>query len=360
MNRIVFVGDLNSYGRSYQRLRAMRDLGYSVIGISYSRQDFVPGIGGEPGVWSKILTKIGFPLDEAGVNTVIVSAVRDPQIHLLWIEKGLTIRPFVLKAAKAINRGIRIVSYSEDDMFMTHNQSAYYRRCLPLYDVVFTTKSYNVRPAELPALGALRTVFVGKAYDPHMHRPIALSPGDRERFGDDVQFIGTFEDDRAQKMLYLAKNGIRIRVWGNGWQHWMKMHTNLIVEGKPLYGDDYVRALCASKINLCFLRKVNRDLQTDRTMEIPACGVFMLAERTEEHLALFEEGKEAEFFDDEGELLSKVRFYLDHDQQREAIAAEGRQRCLRSGYSHHERLKFMLSEVFGRSALTREATVERG
>src|SRR5829696_8072533 len=90
--------------------------------------------------------------------------------------------------------------------------------------------------------------------------------------------------------------------------------------------------------------------QTSRTFEIPACGAFMLAERTDEHLRLFEEGKEAAYFGSNEELLEKVRYYLDHEDERRRIASAGRKRCLDSGYSHHERLKYMLSVVIGRAA----------
>ena len=71
----------------------------------------------------------------------------------------------------------------------------------------------------------------------------------------------------------------------------------------------------------------------------------MLAERTREHLELFEEGKEAEFFSSNEELLDKVRFYLAHPQQRKRIAAAGRRRCLENGYSNQDRLKWMLEKV---------------
>jgi spore maturation protein CgeB len=71
----------------------------------------------------------------------------------------------------------------------------------------------------------------------------------------------------------------------------------------------------------------------------------MLTERTEEHIQSFEEDKEAGFFSSAEELVKKVRFYLKNNTLREQIATAGRERCLRSGYSNHERIKKMLDEV---------------
>ena len=47
-----------------------------------------------------------------------------------------------------------------------------------LYDLHVTTKTYNAR--ELLDLGARRTLFVDNAYDPSVHRPLDLSPEERE------------------------------------------------------------------------------------------------------------------------------------------------------------------------------------
>ena len=80
-------------------------------------------------------------------------------------------------------------------------------------------------------------------------------------------------------------------------------------------------------------------------MEVPACGQFLLAERNEEHLQLFREGIEAEFYETREELVKKIDYYLSHDPERETIAAAGRQRCL-AGYSNQDRLKDMLHRLF--------------
>jgi hypothetical protein len=183
------------------------------------------------------------------------------------------------------------------------------------------------------------------AYDPHTHRPLHLNDREQQEWGSEVGFIGAFETDRYRRMQAIANSGRGVVVRGPNWEKYEKRHPFLAVRPGFIVGDDYARAICATKINLGFLCKANRDLHTTRSMEIPASGAFMLAERTSEHLAMFEEGKEAEFFDSDHELIDKVNYYLKHETERKRIAQEGRERCLRSGYSNHDSIKEILMHI---------------
>jgi spore maturation protein CgeB len=117
------------------------------------------------------------------------------------------------------------------------------------------------------------------------------------------------------------------------------------VQGEGIWGADYPRALRSAKIALGLLSKWIPETTTTRTFEIPATGTFMLAERNDDHAALFEEGKEAEFFASDEELGDKIRFYLANDAARGRIAAAGRARCERSGYSDAHQLRRVLARV---------------
>ena len=94
--------------------------------------------------------------------------------------------------------------------------------------------------------------------------------------------------------------------------------------------DDYARAIDAAKVCLGLLSKGNRDQHTTRSMEIPSLGGLLCAERTPEHLGLYEEDHEAVFWDTPEECATNCFALLADPERREAIAAAGRQRYLKN------------------------------
>jgi hypothetical protein len=339
--RILYIGPLRPGSTTLQRLQAMKDLNQDIVTVD-DRPDYVAKI--MQTLPYRIYRKLFGPVDLAGVNRAMIQFCRQTYFDFVWLDKGITIKPATLEIIKKLQPKCIIAGYSPDDMTGNkNNRSSNFLKCLPYYDIYFTTKTYCVE--ELKKLGCPQVEFIGNAYDMYTHKPIPISNDDRRRLGGPVGFIGQWEPQRANSLDYLAKSGIEVRVWGYTWERCTTRHKNLKLENKPVWGDDYARTICSFDINLCFLRKVNRDLQTTRSIEIPACGAFMLAERTDEHLALFEEGKEAAYFSSDEELVDKVKYYLAHEDQRKRIAAAGRQRCIKSGYSNRERLKTMMQKI---------------
>lgn len=292
--------------------------------------------------FDKIMYAAKLPTDPCHINHRLIKKVAEFKPDLVFVVKGVTIRPSTLCNIKAA--GAKLVSWSNDDMYGWHNRSWYYTKGLAFYDLVVTQKSYNCRTNELPSLGAKHILFQNKAFDPVMHYPVENCYDCRYAF--DVVFVGTYEKERLEKLLFLAENGIKVHIFG--WAKSMPetFHSNLLFHNKHLYGKDYACVHSCSKISLNFLRKLSRDLQTSRSVEIPACKGFMLAERTNEHLQLFKEGSEAEFFASNAEMLKKIRYYLAHDKERKTIAEAGYRRCMNDDYSFDNRMKEIINKLF--------------
>lgn len=289
--------------------------------------------------------RLGFFPERNDENKKVIEALKNKRYDILFVEKGLSIMRSTLLKAKAMQPDIKMLSYSLDDMMNPGNSSRQYRGALDLYDYHFTNKRYNVD--ELKASGARNVFYFRNAFSRHVHHPVELIESEKDFYGSDVAFIGSYEKDRVELLRFLADNGIKLKVWG--WGPPAKSsgmeHPSITMTGRYVYDEEYPKVVCSSKINLCLLRKVNRDRETTRSVEIPACGGFMLAEDTDEHRQMFEAGKEAVYFSEKEELLEKIRFYLQHEADRKRIAYAGYRRCISSDYSYENQLTYIFSKM---------------
>jgi spore maturation protein CgeB len=198
---------------------------------------------------------------------------------------------------------------------------------------------------DVQAAGCRRVIFVPFGYKPSVHYPEKpATPEEFARFDSDVVFIGTCDTDRAPYLETLVETlpDLFLHLYGGYWDR----HSLLSRYHRGFaLGRDYRLALGAAKIALNFVRHANRDRHTLRSFEIPACGAFMLAERTEEHLEWFEEGKEAAYFDSPDELVEKVRYYLSRDDERQRIAEAGHRKVTLGGNTYKDRLIQILEAV---------------
>jgi spore maturation protein CgeB len=324
-------------------LELLKKLGYNVFEKSHQPVSEI-GLIEKPALLTRIFHRLRLHRDSVGVNKWLLSIVRtEVGIQLVWIDGATNIYPWVLARLKRANSNVVLIFLSEDDIIAKHNTSYWFKFGLHSYDHIFTTKQFNID--ELNLIGARNVHLVSDSYCKEIHHPCHLTSKEKNIYLADVSAIGAYEEDRYSSLLYIAKKGIKVSVWGGGWDAYVNKHCNLDIKGSYLYGDKYSKAISGSKINLNFLRKMNRDTITSRSIEIPAGGGFMLAERTERHRELFIEGKEAEYFSSDDELLDKVKYYLTHNDKRIEIASNGHTKCLDKKLSMND----VVSEIITKS-----------
>lgn len=291
----------------------------------------------------RVFQKLKLPLDKDNINIRLLKQIKSQKYDKVFIPKGNFIFPSTLRKIKHSYPQIKLIHWSHDDMTTWHNKSLYFHFGLKYYDLVVSTKSYNLD--KLKHQGANKLLYTTKVYSEKYHKPCNNCQDVNKKH--EVLFIGHSEKERFKSMLYLAENGIKVNIYGPGWdkKEFKNTNKNLIIHNQQLIGNEYAQSISCSKISLCFLRKLNKDLHTSRSIEIPACKGFMIAERTTEHKELFEENKEAVYFDNDEELLEKVKYYLNHNEKRKEIAENGYQRCLSSGYEYKQMLLKIINAI---------------
>ena len=335
---ILYVGELWEGSTSKMRFNAMCGLCDKVAGIDISPLQPPKGLKRLAG---RVANRLGYPIDHAGANQMILSSDLG-SYDMLWVDAPRLINAETLIKVKRENPKLFIIAFIMDNPFPVQGSNwKRFQKAIPSYDIHFVIRDDNI--SKLENKGAQHVIRYHKGYDSQYHR---LLPNEEKKY--DVFFAGRWEKKRESDIAFLIQNGIFVTVAGiNDWKrkgkYWDIIKGSFIETG--VYGQDYTKALNHSKIALCFYSGWNKDLENSRMYEIPACGTFMLAKRNSENIKFFEEAKEAEFFLSDEELLEKVKYYLSHPQERQRIAAAGRKRCLTSGYSYRERLKWMLQIV---------------
>ena len=260
---------------------------------------------------------------------------------IVWIDKGLHIWESTLKELNKLGCKF-LIHYSPDNHKIVSNQSRHYLKSINLYDYHITTKKNNI--AWLLNNGAKHVKFLFKGFNPEIHRPVFLNNNDKSLYECDVGFVGHYEPNREELLLNLFNIGYKVKVWGGGWSKSNNNNHILFKDSKHLVAEEYSKAICGAKINLCLLSKWSQDKTTARSIELPACGGFMLAERNDEHIELFKEGIEAEFYEGFDELIEKTNYYLKNTMKRKEIAENGYNKCI-NNFSNYKLLSDLIIEI---------------
>lgn len=335
--KLLYVGEAITGSRSLQRYKSLRLLIPSARLFVYQNDSY--GINGGGGLTSRIMNKLGIPLEYGNVNNKLIEVIAEYRPKTIIFEKCLALKPALYRFVKGAS--INIIGLFEDDICLRHNTSFYLNSSLKYFDYIFTTKEKNIGAEFEKRRFTGNNFLVEPTFCSFIYKFDPVFFKSKKNYKFDITFIGTYEGQRAAYIEYLAKHGYKVYVWGNGWK--IIRHSNIVIN-EATYDENYVSIISDSKINLCFIRKKNRDTITSRSVEIPAAGGFMLAQDTERHRKLLGDVT-CGFFDSKESLLKQVDFYLKNENLRTSIAMNGYMHIHTSGLSHSDLFSFIFNKI---------------
>jgi len=332
--RILLVGEFWKGSASFFTERAFLELGIEVKTINTGDFFSITFINRVINKFRRTPVYLG----TASLNSHILSIAEHFSPDFILFLKPVLIQP---RTVNKLGRIAKVFSWYPDYVLFPKTASSFFYESIPLYDCHFSFNFANV--AELTKLGAKKSLFLPCAADPGFHRPVPVSEEEKKSLGADVVFVGTYaNEDRSEYLEKLCGEGYYIKIFGNGWEKHPRnscLWRKGAIQSKALYAEEMSKVLGASKITLAFVRKHNNETLACRTYEIPACGGFMLHERTGKTGEVLKEGEEAEFFSGYTEMKKKIDFYLNHDELRKQIALNGRKKILEGGHLMVDRAK---------------------
>lgn len=195
----------------------------------------------------------------------------------------------------------------------------------PLYDYIFCQGTEAVEL--LDHAGIDRAHWLPVACDPFHHRPIELSMGEKKHYSNDLVFVGSCYPNRVE--LFEKLTDFDLGIWGPGWE---KLHLDSplkrFLRGGQLKPEVWLKIYSASKIVLAshYQDPQNRFpvyQASPRIFEALACGAFVISDAQRDVFSLFKEGVHLERFVDSKDLIEKIKYYLDHPEERKRIAEQG-------------------------------------
>lgn len=224
----------------------------------------------------------------------------------------------------------------------------YWREVAGAYDHVFTIQTGDAL-SDMRSVGARAVDYLPCAAEPAVHRPLRLSERDAAAFGSDVSFVGAGYRNRRDALRRFLD--MDFRLWGSDWEGAQAYAGVLERGGARVSGEDSVRIWNASKINLnlhsstyCDGVDPRGDFVNPRTFEIAACGAFQVVDRRSLLGEAFEVGREIVAVDSVSEMKDAARYFLDHPEERAAIAEAGRARVLRD-HTYERRMASLIECV---------------
>jgi hypothetical protein len=168
-----------------------------------------------------------------------------------------------------------------------------------------------------------------------------------------VSFVGSFFDvhkPRTALLEYLSTR-VPLCVWGPAPEGGFKSSSLAKCYKGPAWGAEMFNILARSRMTVNHHGNVPPYANNQRLYEATGVGTLLVTDFKPNLHEMFEPGKEVLAYRSEEECAELIRYYLDHEDEREAVARAGQQRTLREHTYYHrmQELVGIVQERLGRS-----------
>ena len=255
----------------------------------------------------KILFRIGIIYDYSNANSRLINLNRINKINTIILNKALFINHTTLQLIKKINPEVKIVFWSEDNMFISKHKTNSFMKSLKFFDYYYTlVRNENINNKIKKLIPKTLTTL------PTITEDILNHNFEKKEVLSKITFIGYYDSKRINFLSYLSDNNITVHIYGNGWDKVnKKLYKNLIFH-EPVYGKKYFEVINNSLININFLRNFTEDIINLKTIEILASGGFLLNEFNKYQRELLPNNTSFVYFDNKEDLLKKIKFFINN------------------------------------------------
>jgi len=176
---------------------------------------------------------------------------------------------------------------------------------------------------------------------------LSCTEGDERPF--DMTFIGSFHPGHSGRVAWLEALCLRFpqtKVWAPSIAPLAPNSPICACYEGPAWGRGMCRILACSKITLNKHGDFAPYANNGRLYEATGMGALLMTDWKENLHELFEPGKEVVAYHSSDQCAELVTHYLEHDNEREAIARAGQQRTLRE-HTEYQRTQELI-EIVGK------------
>ncbi|MBM3206818.1 MAG: hypothetical protein FJZ43_04330, partial [Candidatus Staskawiczbacteria bacterium] len=215
-----------------------------------------------------------FKYGKRQMNDMLLSLVKKEKpdyiiFSLLYDEFNLRIFDEIRK----ISPDTLLINFFNDDDWRFNDFTLFY---VTFFDYVIT----SVTSEDVKSFyKGISNVLFYSAVNCELFRPLSLN----KKY--DVTFVGRPNKSRVDYLIFLAENGVDIKIWGDGWASYPKL---LRYYKGYLSAEDFPKVINESRINLSFSQGgYGKPQRKGRYYEASACRSFSLVEEYDAYRKYF-------------------------------------------------------------------------